>query len=309
VLDWVFDTPVPRHGYRWWYLDALSADGAHGITIIAFIGTVFSPWYAWSRRWGQGLPESHCCLNVALYGRPGGWAMTDRRRAALERSADHLRIGPSSLAWDGQALTIEIEEVNAPLPRRLRGRVRLIPEAISTRAFQLDAAGRHAWRPIAPRSRVEVSFERPALRWTGAAYFDTNAGSAPLEADFREWDWCRANQKAATAILYNAERRDGSRQSLALRVGRDGGVEDIEPPPEAMLPRGFWGVARRTRSEDGRARLVRALTDAPFYTRSEIETCLLGQRAIAMHESLDLDRFAALPVQLMLPLKVPRPLR
>ena len=31
-----FDTPVPPGGYRWWYLDALSDDGRHGITLIAF---------------------------------------------------------------------------------------------------------------------------------------------------------------------------------------------------------------------------------------------------------------------------------
>jgi len=107
---WAFDAPVARHGYRWWYLDALSEDGQHGITVIAFIGTVFSPWYAWSRRWGEGAPENHCCLNVALYGRPSRWAMTDRRRSALVRSTDHLQIGPSSLSWDGEQLLIEIED-------------------------------------------------------------------------------------------------------------------------------------------------------------------------------------------------------
>ena len=74
----------------------------------------------------------------------------------------------------------------------------------------------------------------------------------------------------------------------------------------ATLPRGLWGVARPTRSEDGTARLVRKLEDTPFYTRSEIRTRLLGQEATAVHESLALDRFAALPVQVMLPLKVPR---
>mgnify|MGYP000665064969 CR=1 FL=1 len=49
-----FDAPVPPGGYSWWYVDALSDDGQHGITIIAFIGTVFSPWYAWARRGGGG---------------------------------------------------------------------------------------------------------------------------------------------------------------------------------------------------------------------------------------------------------------
>ncbi|MDO9707316.1 carotenoid 1,2-hydratase [Paracraurococcus lichenis] len=306
LRGWEFDRPVPKHGYAWWYLDALSEDGAHGITIIAFIGTVFSPWYAWSRRWGAGDPENHCCMNVALYGRPRRWAMTDRPRSALRRGADFLRIGPSSMDWDGTALTVRIEEVTAPLPSRISGTVRLLPEAVSTRAFLLDAAGRHRWQPIAARARAEVAFDSPALRWSGPAYFDTNAGAAPLEADFLEWDWCRAPMPRETAVLYNAIRRDGSGQSLALRVRADGVVEDIAPPPPARLPRGFWGVARPARSEDGTARLVRSLEDAPFYTRSEIHTRLLGQEATAVHESLALDRFAALPVQVMLPVRVPR---
>ncbi|TCZ56619.1 carotenoid 1,2-hydratase [Roseicella aquatilis] len=303
---WAFDRPVPPGGYAWWYVDALSDDGRHGITVIAFIGTVFSPWYAWARRWGAGDPENHCCMNVALYGRPRRWAMTDRGRAALRRGPDRLEIGPSAMTWDGEALTIRIEEVTAPVPTRLRGTVRIIPEAVSTRAFLLDAAGRHRWQPIAARARAEVAFESPALRWSGPAYFDSNAGAAPLEQDFQGWDWCRAPLRDATAILYNAARRDGSAQSLALRVRADGAVEEMEPPAAAALPRGLWGVARPTRSEDGRARLVRRLEDAPFYTRSEIRTRLLGEEAVAVHESLALDRFAALPIQLMLPLKVPR---
>jgi carotenoid 1,2-hydratase len=297
---------VQRHGYCWWYVDALSDDGQHGITIIAFIGTVFSPWYAWSRRWGQGDPENHCCLNVALYGSPRRWAMTDRKRHALRRGADFLQIGPSGLEWDGTTLTIRIEEMTAPIPGKLRGTVKVRPQAISTRSFLLDAAGRHRWQPIAARSRVEVELQNPSLRWSGPAYFDTNAGAMPLEHDFVEWDWCRAPMPEATAVLYNAERRDGSIQSLALRVDADGTVRDIEVPPPASLPRGFWGVKRPARSETGQAKLVRSLEDTPFYTRSEIRTVLLGREVTAVHESLELNRFAALPIQVMLPVKVPR---
>ena len=40
--------PVAPGGYAWWYVDALSDDGRHGLTIIAFIGSVFSPYYAWA---------------------------------------------------------------------------------------------------------------------------------------------------------------------------------------------------------------------------------------------------------------------
>ena len=38
-----FDAPVPPGGYAWWYVDALSDDGRHGLTVIAFVGSVFSP--------------------------------------------------------------------------------------------------------------------------------------------------------------------------------------------------------------------------------------------------------------------------
>ena len=33
-----FDQKVPDGGYLWWYVDAMSDDGQHGITLIAFVG-------------------------------------------------------------------------------------------------------------------------------------------------------------------------------------------------------------------------------------------------------------------------------
>lgn len=305
---WSFDQPVASRGYRWWYVDALSDDGAHGITIIAFIGTVFSPWFAWAHRRGEIDPAEHCCMNVALYGRPRRWAMTDRRATALRRDADNLAIGPSTMHWDGTVLTIGIEERTAPLPSRLAGRVRVIPDAVSTRGFVLDGAGRHRWQPIAARSRVEVTMTHPALRWSGPAYFDTNTGTAPLEEDFAEWDWCRAPMRDETVVLYNATRRDNSHQSLALRVKHDGAVEDMEPPPHARMSPTLWRLPRPTRAEGGKARAVRTLVDAPFYSRSEIRTHLLGQEATAVHEYLNLARFRSPILYSMLPFRVPRSL-
>ncbi len=41
---------VARRGYAWWYIDAVSDCGSHALTIIAFVGSVFSPYYAWARR-------------------------------------------------------------------------------------------------------------------------------------------------------------------------------------------------------------------------------------------------------------------
>jgi len=54
--------------------------------------------------------------------------------------------------------------------------------------------------------------------------------------------------------------------------------------------------------------VVRTLVDAPFYSRSEIRTHLLGQEATAVHESLSLDRFRSPSMYAMLPFRVPRPM-
>ena len=303
-----FDQPVAPGGYAWWYVDALSDDGHHGLTLIAFLGSVFSPYYARARRQGAGDPFNHCALNVALYGRAGKrWALTERGRASLQRTRSSLTIGPSSLTWDGSALTVEIDETTAPLPSRIRGVVRLHPAALSPREFVLDAEGRHRWQPIAPCARVEVALERPALSWSGAGYLDRNAGDAPLENAFASWDWSRASVGRDTAVLYDVVRHGGERMSLACRFDPSGGVHDFAPPPRVSLPRTRWRVARGTRADDGhRATVRQTLEDAPFYARSILSSHLLGHAVQAVHESLSLDRFGRAWVQMLLPFRMPR---
>jgi len=304
-----FDRQVARDGYAWWYVDALSDDGRHGLTLIAFIGSVFSPYYAWARRRGRGEPENFCSLNVALYGASGKrWALTERGRGALERTAETLSIGPSALHWDGSALTIDIDEVTAPVPRRLRGRVRLHPGALVKQPIALDVPGRHHWRPIAPSSRVEVAMERPSLRWTGGAYLDTNFGTEPLEDGFVRWDWSRTGLDDGAAILYDIERRAGGQKRLALRISPRGEVEAFDPPPKASLPTtSIWRIARATQADQGQsAEVVETLEDTPFYARSVIRSQLLGEPVKAFHESLSLDRFRQPWVQVLLPFRMPR---
>ena len=233
--------------------------------------------------------------------------MTERGRTALHRDATRLSIGPSALHWDGTHLTIDIAEVTAPLPSRLRGTVRVTPAAVTGRIFDLDQAGRHTWSPIAPISHVDVALTSPDLRWSGPGYLDTNSGTRPLEADFVHWDWCRAPMPDGAAILYNATRRHGGEQSLALRVGRDGSVQDVPPPPRVTLPATRWRIQRQTRAEPGQTiEVVQTLEDTPFYARSVLDTRLLGHRVTAMHESLSMDRFTAPWVQAMLPFRIPR---
>jgi carotenoid 1,2-hydratase len=303
-----FDQAVAPGGYAWWYVDALSDDGRHALAVIALVGSVFSPYYARARRRGAADPLHHCALNVALYGARGKrWALTERGRGAVRRAADSLAIGPSALAWDGDALTIDVDEVTVPLPGRLRGRVRLHPLALPGRELALDAAGAHRWAPIAPCARVEVAFERPRLRWSGTGYLDANAGDAPLERDFSGWHWSRASGDGGTTVLYDVGRRDGQRGSLALRFDATGAVHEFEPPPVAPLPPTLWRIRRATRADAGAgARVLRTLEDTPFYARSAIASRVCGEAGTAMHESLALDRFRAGWVQLMLPFRMPR---
>jgi carotenoid 1,2-hydratase len=304
-----FDRPVARDGYVWWYIDALSDDGRHGLTIIAFVGSVFSPYYARARKRAAGDPENFCALNVALYGDGGKrWALTERSRAALHRTPNSLEIGPSAVTWDGSALLVRIDEVTSPLPSRIRGVVRLHPSQPTGRTFALDAAGRQRWSPLAPRSRVEVELDRPGLRWSGPAYLDSNAGDAPLEQDFVRWDWCRAGIRDGTAILYDVTRRNGGHHSLALRCDAAGHIEEFAPPPRAPLPPGaIWRVERSTRAPTGQPpSLLQTLEDTPFYARSIVATHLLNQSVTAMHESLSLDRFRSGWVQMLLPFRMPR---
>jgi carotenoid 1,2-hydratase len=300
-----FDVSVAPGGYAWWYIDALSADGQFGLTVIAFIGSVFSPYYAWS---GRRDPENHCAVNVALYGPRGHrWAMTERGRGALKRDASHFTVGPSALAWDGETLRIQIEEITAPMPSRLKGTIRLRPRALSGWTFPLDAAGRHLWRPIAPRADVEVCLSHPDLSWRGEGYFDTNRGQEPLEDAFREWTWSRGHSDAETLIFYDVTRRGGETLGLSLSVSRAGQIHEVEAPPMRSLPSTFWRVPRPVRADAGEAvRLVRTLEDAPFYSRSDVEARQNGRMARIVHESLDLGRLTVPVVRAILPFRMPR---
>lgn len=310
-----FDSFATPGGYAWWYLDALSDDGQCGLTVIAFIGSVFSPYYAWARARSSAVvnPLNHCAMNVALYARagaaaPNAWTMTERAHDVVQRSASTLVIGPSSMAWKKDVLHIAINERTVPWAQSVRGEVRLYPSSQRLCTSQsLDAAGQHQWCPIAPCARVEVALDQPNLRWAGRGYLDANWGARPLADDFVRWDWSRAALKGGTAVLYDATRRDGSSLSLAMEFDEHGRVERFPPPPLTCLPATRWWLARSTRSDrPARTRVDQTLEDSPFYARSILHTHLLGEDAVAMHESLSLHRWALPVVQAMLPFRMPR---
>ena len=239
--------------------------------------------------------------------------MTERPHGAVARSADTLAIGPSEVRWCGDALEITIEERDKrlfnPLQRRVAGRVRVIPEMMNAQAFALSPSDRHRWHCLAPRARIEVAMEQPAVSWRGSAYLDSNRGSEALEQGFRTWHWSRAHTRHGAVVCYEGIRRDGSPFASALRFDASGVPHHAELPPVAPLPATSWLVERRARADSGRAEVIRTWENAPFYARSTLAARLYGEDTVAVQESLDLDRFASPLVQFMLPYRMPRACR
>ena len=275
------------------------------MTLIAFIGSVFSPYYAAARRRGPADPRDHVALNVALYGDgPRRWTMTERGRDQLSTSADRLRIGPSTLAWEGDTLVVDLHEVAAPWPRRVSGRVRVEGVLSGLQPIELDAAGAHRWQPIAPRARVSVELDTPALRWSGDGYLDSNQGDIPLEKSFDAWQWCRTPRPDGGALLrYDVQERDGRTRALRLDIAPDGELQVDDAQAAHPLVASRWGIARD--AHDGGA-LRQTLEDGPFYARSLLATPWQGHSLPTFHESLSLERFRARWVQALLPFRMPR---
>ena len=239
--------------------------------------------------------------------------MTERGRTKLTRSDNHLTIGPSALHWDGNSLTIWIEEVTAPLPSRLSGVVKVTPRALTGRS-------------------VHARCLEPGRGWAPSLVADRAGGR------------CRGDDDAAGPVVVRNRlpRQQRGRPAAGARFsrlglvpraderGRDHSLQCAAPGRGAA---GF-GVAhrrRRWRSNNSRRRrrhacparfgvctqaraatriripIVRQrLEDAPFYARSVIETRLGGERVHAVHECLVMDRFTAPWVQAMLPFRIPR---
>lgn len=303
-----FDASMPDNGYLWWYVDGLSDDGRYGFTIIAFIGSVFSPYYKWARYRRPTDPAEHSCMHVVLYGPDRRrWAMTERPSGALNQSSHRLEIGPSAMTWEDGCLTVDIDERCAPLPRSLRGRIRLFADCVYDRASYLDPEKAHRWWPINPSARVEVALSEPDLNWKGEGYFDSNDGDIPLEDSFRSWNWSRGGlADGGAAILYDVVHKSGTQRHLALRFNPDGSVSDFSPECDLQsLGKTRWLVSRESRCQKPASpKILKTLVDSPFYSRSVLSTTLLGEPLTAMHESLDMRRFVSPIVQVMLPFRV-----
>ena len=235
--------------------------------------------------------------------------MTERTNERVAAAPNFLQIGPSALTLSNETLNIEIDEFTAPIPRKLKGVIRIQMPAIGKRVFAIDAHERHRWRPLAPWARVEVEFSKPSLQWSGDAYVDANEGDEPLEDAFSYWDWSRTHLGGGdTAILYNTDLQSGDARSLALRIDKRGLAEAFDPPASQMLdPTPIWRIKRRVRCETGGdAQTISTLEDTPFYSRSLIRHRLFGEDRIGVHETFSGARLRTPIVKAMLPFRMPR---
>jgi len=305
-----FDIPVARDGYAWWYADGVSHDGRFALTLIAFVGAVFSPHYKRARARAQGDPALHCGFNVALY-RPGRklagrWAYTEYTRHHVTRSQDDLAMGPNRMSWRQGELRIRFDERTAPWGGRLQGHVAFKPLGPGLQPVTL--APGHAWFPAAPHAQFSARLSKPDVVFSGHGYVDANHGDRPLESSFNRWQWCRGRLGDTTHLQYDVETTDGRAVKRAWRVPSQGTAEPVAALEPTPLPVSRWGVKRWARQRPGAkpGQLVQALEDTPFYTRSLVQLDLEGSPRLAMHETLDLKRFSRPWVQFLLPYRMRR---
>ncbi|MEM1148405.1 MAG: carotenoid 1,2-hydratase [Pseudomonadota bacterium] len=300
-----FDYTPPPGGYAWWYMDGVSADHRHAIVIIVFVGSVFSPYYAW-RKWQD--PADHCAINVALYGPPQRWSMTERGAKDTRRTQTSYETGNSRIERTPQGLALTFDEIGAPLPRRIKGRVTIDMPYENRQAFPLDPEAKHAWAPACTHAQITVDFTAPELSWQGSAYVDANYGLEPVTAGFDYWDWSRTPLRDGdTLIRYVTDPVAAVQQSLDLRIAPDGQIRPAPLSPSYDLnASAIWQIRRRTgKLGDATPRLAQTLEDTPFYSRSLLE---YADRAAGLtaHETLSCKRLRSPLVKALLPFRMPR---
>ncbi len=309
----MFDRNVPSGGYAWWYVDAISENADFGITLIAFVGSVFSPYYFRARKKNAATnPDNYCALNIAFHeNQKKYWCMTERSAKHVYRSSEIFEMANSSITWNGSYLEFKIQEYTVPLPSKVSGVVRVHPHYINTNNYFLEDSQKHAWCPIAPCSHVEVEMQRPNFQWHATGYFDSNWGAEPLENGFRSWNWsCTKMNEEERVIQYHTVNRNNTNTDLGFHFASDGKITAREQQIAKILPETkIWRVPRKAYVEDDRnVNVLKTLEDTPFYSRSVLNSETQDKSILTIHESLELDRFKKPLTQFMLPFRMPRQL-
>jgi carotenoid 1,2-hydratase len=312
-----FDGAPADGGYAWLYIDVLGDDGRSALTVILFEGAVFSPRYFAARRSaahaGQPAPPArhYPAVNIALHSSARqAWVMSEYPASTDTEVRDPdapLSIGKSTARWTEAGLTLTLDERTAILGARVRGEVTITATCAPGPRLTLAEPG-HAWQPLIPQGRAVVALD--GARFEGRAYVDANRGDGPLEAAFRRWRWMRVDHPEGPRLVYAGERRDGTAFSHAFALDFAGTATPWDVR-EATLSTTPWGV-RRVADLPPHAESLRVTTllDSPFYARTRLDWretpagLPASNRAAAMHESVDLDRFGAGWVRFLLPFKM-----
>ncbi|HEX4459259.1 MAG TPA: carotenoid 1,2-hydratase [Polyangia bacterium] len=318
-------------GYAWWYFDALSDDGSRALSVIFFVGSVFSPEYAARLRRGQAArAEEHVAVNVALYDRKKrlAWVMSEYGPSAFAAGDDEgPRIATSGVEHlPNGTLRLTLRERTAPfmaalagVGARIEGTIELEPHAPPLEPIELATGGeRHWWQARMPRARARVRFSRPDWSFDGVGYHDVNAGDGRLERAFASWSWARFHDAARTTILYALHERDRPARALVVDARDD---RPAIARPALLLPEGErrrppWGLPLPrwfALERDGatlRCSAGRLYEAAPFYARYAATLAVRGgdepRDVTGVGEYLDLDRFASPSIQFLLRFKTRR---
>ena len=96
----------------WWYIDGTSEDGKNAISIIIFVGSVFSPYYLRERKLNPSGadPNNFCSFNVAIYSKKNKiWTMTEFSEKHTSRTDSSYNVGNSQIRWTGSEVEILID--------------------------------------------------------------------------------------------------------------------------------------------------------------------------------------------------------
>jgi len=316
-----FNHIVSPGGYAWWYLDGLSDCGRYAVTAIAFVGSVFSPYYARARkRSAQADPNHHCALNLIFYerGKTPVWIFREyAQTTVIERTATRFALGHSVVETRGAQEVWSFRERTTPfpklIPREIVGSITLdnpYPWAPAAPVL-LAAQGQHQWWPMTPKTRLTVNVPALGWQWQGDGYCDANAGEAPLEDAFSSWSWGRFHlPDGATLIAYDAVARHEAPLSLRLHASAAGDriAYESESLPLVTCATSRWGLPVSAPGSVGGPRPVvqQTFEDTPFYARHQVQTSLGGTLTNGVVETLSLDRFQARWVRNLLPFRLRR---
>ena len=306
-----FDQPVNPGGYLWWYIDGTSENGTHAFSLIIFVGSVFSPYYSSAKKQNieSADPEDFCSFNLALYNQDKKiWTMTEFGKKYVNRKNNYFEIANSKIEWKNDRIEVDIDEIAAPFPKRVKGKIVLSASKFFLYSTWLDDDKKHRWGPLAPHAEVSVDFPSLNLNWQGHGYCDSNEGDEPLETPFHGWNWAKTHlEDDSVLVFYDIKQKIGRERVLPLRFFPDGSVKRIAPPPREDLPNTKWLIPRFMRAEPARpSHILKSLEDTPFYSRSMLSAGLLGDRQLVMHETLNLNRYSNSLVRSLLPWRMPR---